>query len=100
MSDSTQWLDTLSAADSGKELTTNELFDAHSPSSLYGRHASACSGLTWGYYGGRLWDGSNATLISNSTVSLTNNATNYIEATTAGVVSANTSGFTAGRIRI
>lgn len=100
MSDSTNWLDTLSASDSQKEITNNELFDAASPATLFGRHASACSALTWAYYGGRFFDGANVVHINNGTLSLTNNATNYIEATTAGVVSANTSGFTAGRIRI
>jgi hypothetical protein len=100
MSDSTTWLDTLSASDSQKEITNNELFDAASPATLFGRHASASSALTWGYYGGRFWNGSAAVLINNGTLSLTNAATNYIEATTAGVVSSNTSGFTAGRIRI
>jgi len=98
--DSTAWLDTLSASDSAKEITANENFDAASPATLFGRHASACSALTWAYYGGRHWNGTNVVLLSNGTLSLTNNATNYIEATTAGVVSANTSGFTAGRIRI
>ena len=100
MSDSTTWLDTLSAADSQKEVTNNELFDAASPATLFGRHASACSALTWAYYGGRFWDGSAVVLVNNGTLSLTNGATNYIEATTAGVVSANTSAFTVGRIRI
>jgi len=100
MSDSTQWLDTLSASDSAKEITANENFDAASPATLFGRHGSACSGLTWGYYGGRHYNGSAVVHINNGTLSLTNNATNYIEATTAGVVSSNTSGFTAGRIKI
>jgi len=100
MSDSTTWLDTISVSQSQKETTANELFDAASPATLFGRHASACSGLTWGYYGGRLWDGSNAALIANGTLSLAASSTNYIEATSAGVVSSNTSAFTAGRIRI
>lgn len=100
MSDSTTWLDTLSASDSQKEVTNNELFDAASPATLFGRHASACAGLTWGYYGGRHWDGTAAVLIANGTLSLANGATNYIEATSAGVVSSNTSAFTAGRIRM
>lgn len=100
MADSTTWLDTIAVAQSAKETTANELFDAASPGALFGRHASACSGLTWGYYGGRLWDGSASTLIANGTLTLANNATNYVEATTAGVVSSNTSAFTAGYIRI
>ena len=100
MSDSTNWLDTISVSQSQKETTANELFDAASPATLFGRHASACSGLTWAYYGGRHWDGTAAVLIANGTLTLAASSTNYVEATSAGVVSSNTSAFTSGRIRI
>ena len=43
---------------------------------LYGRHASTCTGLTWGYYGGRF----DSTAIANGTLSLTLNSTCYIVA--------------------
>jgi hypothetical protein len=98
MSNSTTLLDTISSTQSAKETTANELFDAHSPSSLFGRRASTTSGLTWGYYGGRMLVDGALTAIANGTVTLTGSTTNYVEATPAGVVSKNTTGFTAGSI--
>ena len=87
MADSTTTLDQLSAATANNELRVNETFDAHSPASLYGRRASTTTGLTWGYYGGRI----NGTSIGNGTVTLAN-GTNYIVALrSTGVVSASTS---------
>lgn len=103
MADSTTWLETIAAAQSQKEVTANALFDAQSPASSFGRHAEACSGLTWGYYGGRIWDGTNALSKANGTVLLTGSSTNYVEADTGspfGQVTANTSGWTAGSIRM
>jgi len=52
MADSTTWLDTISASQAQKEVTANALMDAESPSAFFGRRASTCSLLTWGYYGG------------------------------------------------
>lgn len=98
MSNSTSLLDQLSTSQAQAEVLANQVLDALSQSALFGRRASACSGLVWGYYGGALWVDGALTAIANGTVTLTNGATNYIEATFAGVVSANTSGFTAGRI--
>jgi hypothetical protein len=87
MSDSTTNLDLISASQSAKETTANELFDAMSANALYGRRASTTSGLTWGYYGGKKTkaDGSIAS-IANGTTALTPSATNYVYATDAGVV--------------
>jgi hypothetical protein len=65
--------DQVTAGD-GADAEVNELFDAASPSMLFGRHAAATTGLTWGYYGGR-WSGFT---IANGTVSLTASATNYV----------------------
>jgi hypothetical protein len=98
MSNSTTLLDTISSTQSAKETTANELFDAHSPASLFGRRASTSSGLTWGYFGGRMLVDGVLTAIANGTLALTASATNYVEATRAGVVSKNTTAFTAGSI--
>jgi len=74
-------LDTVSESMALKATKVNELIDAASPASIYGRHASACSGNTWGYYGGRMTksDGTTAS-IANSTLTLTLSSTNYIVA--------------------
>lgn len=98
MADSTTILDQIEVGQQGKEATANEVLDAMSPAALFGRHASACSGLTWGYYGGWMLIDGVLTEIANGTVALTASSTNYVEATRAGVVSKNTTGFTAGSI--
>ena len=94
MSDSTTLLDTIQQSQAQKEVTANAMFDAASPSMLFGRRASTTTGLTWGYYGGY----KNGSAIANGTVALTASTTNYVEATTAGAVSKNTTAFTTGRI--
>lgn len=76
MADSTTTLDQLSPSTANNELRVNETFDAHSPASIYGRQASTTTGLTWGYYGGRI----GGTSVANGTVTLTNAATNYVVA--------------------
>lgn len=98
MSNSTTNLDLISSGQEEKEVTANELFDALSPSSLFGRRATTTELLTWGYYGGRMLVDGVLTTIVNSTVALSASTTNYVEATRAGVVSKNTTGFTAGSI--
>ena len=98
MANSTTNLDLISASQGGKENTANAMLDAASPAMIFGRRASACALLTWGYYGGRMLVDSVLTAISNGTVALTASTTNYVEATRAGVVSKNTTGFTAGSI--
>lgn len=100
MSGSTTILDQISLSAAQQDKLINALFGAGSPSITFGRHDSACSGLTWGYYGGCMPVAGVPTQIPNDTILLTNNATNYVEATTAGVVSSNTSGFTGGRIAL
>lgn len=98
MASSTTNLDLISASQASKEVTANAMFDALSTASLFGRRASTCTALTWGYYGGRILVDGVLTTIANGTVALTTATTNYVEATRAGVVSANTTGFTAGSI--
>ncbi len=98
MSSSSSHLDLISPSQASKEATANELFNAGSPAALFGRRASTTTGLTWGYYGGRLSVAGVSTLINNGTVALSASSTNYIEATTVGVVSKNTTAFTGGSI--
>ena len=102
MSNSTTNLDTISTAQSAKEVTANDLFDALSPSSVFGRRASTTAGLTWGYYGGVVSVGGVLEQLINGTVTLTNNATNYLEfddtASPTGVIK-NTSAWT-GAIKL
>lgn len=99
MSNSTTLLDTIATNQSNKEAVVNALLDAASPAMLWGRHASACSGLTWGYYGGTYYLSGTANAIANGTVTLTASTTNYVYAdATTGAVSVNTTGFPAGCI--
>lgn len=98
MSASTSLLTQLTAGQASKEATVNELMNAVSPPSLFGRRQSS-SGLSWDYFGGRFRDSAGTrSNIANGTIALTASNTNYIEVTVLGVVSANTAGFTAGRI--
>ena len=99
MSNSTTLLDTIQQSQAQKEVTANAMFDAASPAMLYGRRASTCSGLTWGYYGGYLSVSGTPTAVANGTLTLTASDVNYIEAdATTGAVSSNLVGFTVGSI--
>jgi|SRR5665647_68729 len=93
-------LDQLLSSQQGKEITANENFDAVSVASLFGRHATATSALTWGYYGGTINVSGTISVVADGAVTLTASTTNYVEATTAGVVSVNQTAFTSGRIPI
>ena len=97
MSDSTSHLDLLAVGQSQKEISANTLFDAASPSMVYGRRASTTTLLTWGYYGGAIVIAGVVTIIPNATLALNASTTNYVEVSSAGVVSRNSVGFTAGR---
>lgn len=97
MANSSTNIDLIATSQAQKEVTANAYFDAASPAALFGRRASQCSGLTWGYYGGAMVVDGALTAIANAQITLAANSTNYIEATRAGIVSSNTSGFTAGR---
>ena len=99
MSNSTTLLDTIAANQAAKEVIMNALADAFSPASLWGRHASACNGLTWGYYGGNYQIGLTSNAIANGTVTLTASTTNYLYADpTTGALSINTTGVPSGKI--
>lgn len=99
MSNSTTLLDTIQQSQAQKEVTANAMFDAASPAMLYGRRASTCSGLTWGYYGGYLSVSGTPTAVANGTLTMTASDVNYIEAdATDGTISSNLVGFTPGSI--
>ncbi|MFT0167476.1 hypothetical protein ACLKMY_00410 [Paraburkholderia mimosarum] len=99
MSNSTTLLDLIPTTSANKEAIANGLLDAASPGMIWGRRASATSGLTWGYYGGTYMAGTTANAIANGTVTLTASATNYVYASaTTGAVSVNTTGVPAGAI--
>lgn len=98
MANSTTNLDTISSGQASKEVTANDMFDALSQASVFGRRATTTSALTWGYYGGNIVIDGTITQIANGTVALSASTTNYVEATRAGVVSNNTTGFTPGSI--
>jgi hypothetical protein len=75
-------------AGAGADDRINELFDAASPATIFGRNAATTLGLTWGFLGGR-WSG---ILIANGTLALTASATNYVVVELlTGVVSVSTS---------
>ncbi len=98
MSHSSSLLDLMTETQADKSATFNALLDAASPSTLGGRRASACSLLTWAYYGGQILVDGVPTAVANGTLSLSANSTCYVEMTRAGAISFNTSGFTAGRL--
>lgn len=87
MADSTTVVDQLSASTANNELRVNESFDAASPAMLYARRASTTTGLTWGYYGGRI----GGTSIANGTVTLSNGTNRVVALRSTGVVSTSTS---------
>lgn len=92
MADSTTHLDTIIQGSGSQDVQANALYDAVSPSALFGRRAASTIGLTWGYYGGNLTksDGTQST-VANGSVSLTASSTNYITALKeSGVVYCNT----------
>ncbi len=81
-----------------KEVLANALFDAASPSMLYGRNAITSLGLVWGYLGGRVYINGLPVVIANGTLTLAPNQTHYLEVTVSGAVFSNTTGFAADRV--
>lgn len=96
MADSSTNLPQMTSGQASKEVTFNQLLDAASPGTLFGRNALTTTGLTWGYLGGVILVDGVPTTIANGTVALTTAATNYVEANRSGTVSANTTAFTPG----
>jgi hypothetical protein len=80
MSDSTSLLAQLTAAQAGKEITVNELMNAVSGASAFGRKQSS-SALNWDYYGLSRWHiNATATVKANTTLALTASSTRYVSA--------------------
>jgi len=100
--DSMSILNLLAVGQASKEVTANALFNAASPAMMYANNPNTTVSLTWGYYGGFVWNTGNARLPeppANGTVALTASLTNYVELDlVTGAVSANTTAFTAGRL--
>lgn len=98
MANSTTNLDTIQSDVVLKEGQANDLFDAASPATFFGRKALGTSGLVWAHYGGTVMVNGTPTQTGNSSFALTNTATNFIEVSRLGVVSANTTAFSAAAI--
>lgn len=100
MSDSsvTTLPDQVSTSSANIPTRLNESFDAASVATLFGRRASTCAGLTWGYYGGVVYIGGARSLIANGTLTLTASTTNYVEVDQTGAVSVNTTSGTPGKL--
>lgn len=88
MSDSTSLLEQIDGSQAEHEVTANNLFDAASAGAAYGRHAEACAGLTWGYYGTRyggsaVANGTNACGASTTTYMVVNLSTGAVSFATS-----------------
>lgn len=93
MSDSTSLLTQLTTAQAGKETTVNELNNAFSPASYFGRRQSS-SALNWNYYGLSRWHiNATATVKANTTLALTASSTRYVAADRALAVTDNATAF-------
>ena len=86
----------------GDQVTkANALFDAVSPSALYGLDYGSTSGLVLGLHGGKVSINGVVTVIADYTGTLTASVTNYVEANpTTGAVSKNSTAYTPGYWRI
>lgn len=91
MADSTTNLPQLSQSQNNQEARFNELMDAASVGTYFGRNAATCTGLTWGYFGGKMLVDGVETTVANGTLTLSASATNYVQISRAGVVSSATS---------
>ena len=91
MANSKTNLPTILQSQGSKETTANQIMDALSPSSAFGRNGPACAALTWGYLGGIVNISGTPTVIANGVLTLTNTATNYIYHDGSGAVTVTTS---------
>ena len=64
----------------------------------FSNNPATTTGLTYGYFGGKIYSNGANIAIANGTIALAASVTNYVQRTAAGVVSVNTTGFTAGLI--
>lgn len=101
MADSTTNLRTITASQSGKEVTANQLFDAMSRAADFGRDGPAVLGLTWGGYGTPRWY-VNATAVTKAswTLTLTASSTRYIAADRALALTESATAFPADRLAL
>lgn len=77
--DSTSTLDLLSSAQSGKEVTANDYFNASSLAAMFANKALSTSGLTWGMYGvPRVHINATATVKANDALSITASSTRFL----------------------
>lgn len=101
MADSTTNLDTLNASQNNKEVRVNELLDAHSVASAFGRRASTVAGLVFGYYGiGRWYVNATAVTKANNTVTLTASSTRFVSADRALAVTEVATAFAADKLAL
>jgi hypothetical protein len=100
MSDSTSLLTQLTTAQSGKEATVNELFNAVSTASAFSRKQSS-SGLSWIYHGLSRWHiNATATTKANTTLTVTASSTRYLSADRALAVTDNATAFPAAGLAL
>ena len=95
----------LTAGQLQPEVTVNNdlnILDAAAGLALqaFSNNPATTTGLTYGYFGGKIYSNCANIAIANGTIALTAGATNYVQRTAAGIVSVNSTGFTAGLIPI
>lgn len=101
MADSTTNLYTLTPSQANQELRINEMQDAWSPASAFGRKADTSTGLTWGYNGiARWYIDATATVKANSTIALTASSTRYVSASRALAVTEVATAFAADKLAL
>ena len=101
MSDSATPFGTVALGQGNQTAKANALFDAVSPSAIYGKNNATTSGLSLGYHGGKLSINGVVTTIADGTVALNASTTNYVEANpSTGAVSKNVTAYTPGYWRI
>lgn len=72
---------------------------AEANTSPFGSDPLTTTGLTWGYFGGRVRNDNVVTTVAPGTVALTASATNYVQISPSnGAISVNTTGFTSGQV--
>ena len=93
----------LTAGQLQPEVTVNNdlnILDAAAGLALqaFSNNPATTTGLTYGYFGGKIYSNGANIVIAKGTIALTASVTNYVQRTAAGVVSVNSTGFTAGLI--
>ncbi len=74
---------------------------AEANTSPFGSDPLTTTGLTWGYFGGRVRNDNVVTVVAPGTVALTASATNYVQISPSnGAISVNTTGFASGQVPI